>query len=263
MDSYPTRQGRWANPATARGTLRRMASPIKASPFNDVQREAVAVAFLDRRIRPAQAVADLAARGELPGPDGEPLEPFEVKADNVRTWAARLRRGRAGKLKSGLTDAAPKDAIEALRQRLVSAADDALRRTERRLRAPSCNAKDIEQARQIARLIREAAAIPGPNDARPVPPGAKVPGAGGKSNGDRTQGGLAGQILSSHRGGPVYTPDDPPRQGANTEAGHTENSSPSAGGNHGPSRTTTEGQEDSTDEGPGSWAREQVARLGA
>lgn len=249
VDSYPT-------PVTLRAVTTFQAK------YSDEQREAVAIAYVDRKVRPAKAVCDLAARGELPH-DGKQLEPFTIGPDAVRTYAARLRKGRNGQLKSGLTDAPPKDAIEALRIRLISAADDALKRVERRMRATNCSAKDIELARQVARLIREAAAIPGPNEARPVPPGAKVPGAGNKTNGGTTRAGLAGSILASHRGGPVYTPDDPPPQGEDIDGDVAENSSPSARGNHGPSRTTTEAQDNGTDEGPGSWAREQVAQLGA
>lgn len=230
-----------------------MPSPIKASTTNDAQREAVAIAFMDRRIRPASAVVALAARGELPGADGKPLEPFAIKADNVRTWAARLRRARMGTAKSGLTDVPARDAVESLRIRLVSAADHALTRVEKRLRARDINAKDVELARQIARLIREAAAIPAKDDPRPVPPGQKAPGAD-KHNGGTTVGGLAGSILASHRGGAVYTPsDEGPRQSAPTD----EDVDGEQGVAHHDASTT----EGTADDSPGAWMGERLGAL--
>lgn len=222
------------------------------SKYSEEQREAVAIAYVDRKVRPAGAVVALAARGELPGKDG-PLEPFDIRADAVRTYASRLKRGRQGTLKSGLTDVPPRDAIESLRIRLVSAADHALTRVERRLRGPSCTTKDVELARQIARLIREAAAIPAKDDPRPVSPGAKIPGAGGASNGDTTRGGLGGQILASHRGARVHATDDDPRPdiGKDDHAGGEQSATP----------TTQDQQEATADDSPGAWMGEQAARL--
>ncbi len=53
-----------------------------------------------------------------------------------------------------------------------------------------------EALRQVARALRELAAIPGPNDPRPPAPGAKINGV---RNGSETRGGLAGKILAASR----------------------------------------------------------------
>jgi hypothetical protein len=230
-----------------------MPSPIKPSKYNDAQREAVAIAYEDKRVRPAGRVAEMAARGELQAPNGDMLEPFEIRADAVRTYGARLRRGRRGELKAGLTNAPPRDAIEALRRRLISAADDALKRSERRLRSNSITTKDVEMARQIARLIREAAAIPGPEDPRPVKPGQKIPGTGA-NNGDRTSGGLAGTILAAHSGkGDVYTPEEDPQQ--------SDPQDESLGGDNKAAQQAEEPEEHGDHERPGSWMREEVGAI--
>lgn len=226
--------------------------PTFQAKYSDAQREAVAVAYIDRKVRPAKAVCDLAARGELPH-NGEQLEPFTIGPDAVRTYAARLRRARQGTLKAGLTDVPARDAVEALRVRLVSAADHALTRVERRLKAPSCTTKDVELARQIARLIREAAAIPSKDDPRPVPPGQKIPGAGGATNGDRTAGGLAGSILASHRGARVHADSEGPQQSAPIQARED--------GDNDVATTTEDPAEATKDEAPGAWMREQVGAL--
>jgi len=82
--------------------------------FTPAEREAIGRAYVDQHVRPARAVAQLAARGELEGADGEPLAPFEVAESSVRTFAAILRRRRRGEVRSDLAAAKPADAIEAL-----------------------------------------------------------------------------------------------------------------------------------------------------
>src|SRR5438128_11729572 len=87
--------------------------------YTDEQREALAFAYEDRRIRPARLVVDLAARGELEH-DGARLDPFETNANTVRDCARDLRNRRAGETSSQLAHLEPRDAIEALRRRLVN-----------------------------------------------------------------------------------------------------------------------------------------------
>jgi hypothetical protein len=163
--------------------------------YTDDQRDAIAHAYEDRRIRPARRVVELAAAGELEIND-RTLEPFTCSQNTVRDFAAKLRKRRAGEISSQLAKAAPRDAIESLRRRLVNAADAELAAIEKRQK----NGKSVpgEELRQVARAVREIAAIPGPNDARPAAPGARV---NGERDGAETKAGqgLAGKILHAHR----------------------------------------------------------------
>lgn len=220
--------------------------------YSDEQRDAAAIAYLDRNIRPAGRVVQLAKRGELRYGDAV-LEPFDITPDAVRTYASRLRKARAGELKSGLTDADPRDAVEMLRRRLLSAADNMLVSVERRQRRSRPSDKDPELLRQIARAVREAAAIPGKDDPRPVPLGQKVPGTGA-TNGGRSTTGLAGTILHAHRGTRVHASEDDPRQSESTEPSMAENASAAQ-------HASTEPQETETDDGPGAWMSAQVSEL--
>jgi hypothetical protein len=63
--------------------------------YSHEQREALAVAYAERRIRPARRVVALAAAGELEH-NGAPLLPFEAKESTVRTLGSALLRRRAG-----------------------------------------------------------------------------------------------------------------------------------------------------------------------
>jgi hypothetical protein len=84
--------------------------------------------------------------------------------------------------------------VEALRRRLVNAADAGVSELERARRGKG--GVDFERLRQAARAVREIAAIPGPGEPRPPAPGATVNGV---RDGGATRGGLAGEILRAHR----------------------------------------------------------------
>src|SRR4051812_37997039 len=96
--------------------------------YTDEQRDALAEAYEDRGIRPAHRVAALAEAGELK----EGLAAFKVKggANTVRDMARRRRNQRAGRITSELAQMPPRDAIEALRRRLVNAVDAHLAESE-------------------------------------------------------------------------------------------------------------------------------------
>src|SRR4051794_21347150 len=100
-----------------------------AETYTYEQREALATAYVDRGLTAPQVV-ELAAAGALTYA-GERLEPFEARASSVRSYGGALRRRRAGLVKSSLTEQAHRDAIEALRVRLISAADRELAALER------------------------------------------------------------------------------------------------------------------------------------
>jgi hypothetical protein len=174
-------------------------SGVFSSKYSDEQRAAIVAAF-DERGMTAPAVADLARRGELEH-EGEPLAPFEVPASTVRSLARDARRRRSGAMRSDLANAAPGDALEDLRRRLVSAIDHELRQIERRQRAGEV--VKGEELRQLGRARRELAARSGPIDSRPPLPGARV---NGEREGGLTRGGLAGALLADHRATGARTP---------------------------------------------------------
>jgi hypothetical protein len=160
--------------------------------YSDPQRTAIVTAFVDHGMT-APAVADLARAGELMH-DGEPLPPFELPISTVRSLARDARRRRSGAMRSELANAAPGDALEDLRRRLVSAIDHELRQIERRQKAGEV--VKGEELRQLGRARRELAARSGPIDSRPPVPGARV---NGERDGGLTRGGIAGPLLADHR----------------------------------------------------------------
>jgi hypothetical protein len=109
------------------------------------------------------------ARDQRPSPRAVHLH--AEHGAGLRSQAAQASRRREV---NELAKAAPRDAIEALRRRLVNAADAELAAMEKRQK----NGKSVpgEELRQVARAVREIAAIPGPSDARPAAPGARVNG---------------------------------------------------------------------------------------
>ena len=94
-----------------------------------------------------------------------------MPVNTVRDCARKLKARRAGKLKSDAAMLPARDAVEALRRRLVSLADREMRVAERQKRGTV----QPETLRQIARAVREIAAIPGIDDARPIHPGSTTP----------------------------------------------------------------------------------------
>jgi len=178
--------------------------------YTPEQRAAAAEAYVDRGVRPARRVAELAAAGEL-----IPGQRFEISPDYVLKLAAALRRRRAGEASSALARQPPRDAVEAIRRRLAAAIDHELTLIETLQRRRGRDDRDVlERLRQIARLSREFAALPGPTDPRPVPPGQRhIDPATGESrnNGGPIRGGLAGAMLRDIRQAAATDPDpDPP-----------------------------------------------------
>lgn len=169
-----------------------------SSKYSDEQRAAVVAAFVDGGST-APAIVDLASAGTLEH-DGEQLAPFEMPASTVRSLARDARRRRSGAMRLDLANAAPADALEDLRRRLVSAIDHELRQVERRQSAGKAVKGAGEELRQLARAYRELASRTGPVGSRPAAPGAKVNGA---REGGQTRGGLAGALLADHRASAV------------------------------------------------------------
>jgi hypothetical protein len=231
-------------PATRPATIADMAKAFEAV-YTDEQRDAIATAYEDRRIRPARRVVELAEAGEL----AEGLAAFTVHggANTVRDFARKLRRRRSGQLVTETAKRAPRDAIESLRVRLISVAEIELTRIEREQKKRGAKA-DPERIRQLARAIREAAAIP-TRDEVPTP----KPGYGGKGErvGAATRTGpgtLAGSILADVEAEADPTPMQP-----------TVAVDPSTVGNHEVRELDSSG----LDGAPGDWAREQIGTLPA
>lgn len=165
--------------------------PAFTSQYTPEQREAFISAALDRNM-PGKRVSELAAAGELTTPDGTKLDPFSVPANTVASAKRNAKKRRMGKSVSQLAQAEPRDAIEALRRRLINVADAELKHLERQ----KIGSRDPERLRQIGRCVREFGAIPGPKEARKPAPGTKRNGE--REQGD-TKGGLAGDLLKAHR----------------------------------------------------------------
>jgi hypothetical protein len=141
------------------------------SPYSDDQREACVALRLGKGLTFAR-VAQMAAHGELRTDDGRRLPPFIVPEDTVRTWVNRARKRAAGEVSTPLATMDPKDAVENLRLRCVNASAKLLEDFERQLKSRSRKKPpDPVQLQKIIRVVREAAALPGPGDPRPSGPG--------------------------------------------------------------------------------------------
>lgn len=227
--------------------------------YSDDERDAMVEAYLDRGIRPARRIVELAEAGELkPG-----LPAFKVRGreGTIRSLSSEARRRRAGKVRSELAGLPPRDALEALRQRLVSLADHLTHEAERAARRKQLDAK---RPTEIARLLREIAAIPGPNDARPVKPGDKIPGGGGKHNGGATTSGPAAAMLAElnkERSHPARGTAHPTTQDAQSQ--DTESAEPARlhGEQAQRSDARNEQQDDDATHGPDSYLRAEVSSL--
>jgi hypothetical protein len=160
--------------------------------YSHEQADAVASAWNDRGIRPATRVSELAAAGELTTPQGDRLPAFEIPEGTIRSLARHARRRRRGEIRSPLSEAAPRDAIEIIRRRMVNMIDGEMAVEERKRPGN----RDAERIRQLARAALEAARLPGPTDPRPASPATKD--AEGKRTGG-AHGGLAGPMMRDLR----------------------------------------------------------------
>lgn len=141
--------------------------------YTDAQRDAVAHAWNVRGIRPASRVVAAAAAGELEL-DGERLDAFEISESSVRDLARKDRNRRAGRAAGTLADAAPLDAVESLRRRLVGIAEHEIAALERRQKAGK--AADGEAIRRLARAAQEIRRIPERDAPANPKPGARPAG---------------------------------------------------------------------------------------
>lgn len=225
--------------------------PLYVEKYTDDQRDAMAHAFEDRKVRPAQRVVDLAARGELEH-RGERLAPFEANAESVRHYARLMRKRRAGQVSSHLAEKPHKDATEALRRRLVNAADAMLAHFER-VQKRSPEKADPQRLREIARTVLEIKRLDPDTETRVASAGTRDATTG--RTGPQTKGGLAGALLNAHRSNGAS--DD--REPLTTSLPNTTNHGDSTPAVR--STADTEHQQHGEDDAPGAWARAQVDAL--
>lgn len=230
--------------------------------YTEDQKQAMATAVVDLGLT-GKDVAARAAAGTLEH-YGAALDPFEVPATSVATYARRLREGRKRAAAQDVTEKPHRDQIEELRRTLVKAAAETLAAWERQKPAD----RDVERGRQIARLIREAAAIPARTDPTPPAPGAKVEG---KREGAETKGGIAGKLLADHRATtgpaqaePATPPPTHPKDSGSTETTPPTPHTPQHPNTHNPTNSATSKPPNHhhNDQQPGSAVRALAEQLG-
>jgi hypothetical protein len=172
-----------------------MAKPFEPKYTNE-QREAVDFAYMDRAIRPARRIVELAAAGELVGRNGVKLEAFEIDQRTVRSIASKAQKKRLGIGKTRLTEMPERDAKAELKRRLIAIADHG---TQTILdRQAKGEETPWQQVSLMTRAVREINALPEPKDAASAAkPGAFV---NGKQAEGPSRGGMVGQLLREHRG---------------------------------------------------------------
>lgn len=174
--------------------------------YTTQQKDACVSAVLDKGVKPYTLVAKLAAEGALTG------EPFNIDPLYIGRLARDAKRRRLGLNATKLEALPPRDAVEVLRRRMLAIAEHHIDRLERKDKANKLTPKETAD---VIRVLRELAALPGPDQARPVKPGAKIPGEN-RNNGGPTRGGLAGAMLRDLEntptpGAPHTPPNDTPK----------------------------------------------------
>lgn len=175
--------------SAARATkIRHMARfPAK---YSTEQREAVALAAVDQRVRPIAKIRAAAQAGELTL-RGELVAAFDMPESTIRKEASDLRRRRLGQTVSALAE--EPDAIERLRKQLITMIEHEMNVTRRDQAAGKVVTG--ERLRQLGRALAEAESRER-GERQTKAPGSK---AGGTRDDSETRGGLAGAILADVR----------------------------------------------------------------
>lgn len=132
--------------------------------YDDAQRGGVEEAYL-RGVRPVRLICELAARGELSS-GGEPVPAFEIPGTSARYIGDRALRRRQGDFATKLAKMPARDSVELLRRRYLSVIDHELARIERQAAKRDSKPVDAVFLIKLARLTRELAALPGPDEQR-------------------------------------------------------------------------------------------------
>jgi hypothetical protein len=170
-------------------------------------------------LRAGMTSVEVARRAEqgLLHDDAGPVESFRLRPSTLRDWRSRERDVAAVPL-TPTQELPPRDAVEKLRLDLIGVAEAVVSDLKRQVARGHAGKLDLERLRQAGRCVREVAALPGRDDPRPVAPGDKIPGGGGATNGDKTRGGLAGQILAAARSDSPREPEPAPEREPPTPA---------------------------------------------
>lgn len=161
--------------------------------YSDAQKGAIQEAWGDRGVRPAKRISAQAAAGELTYL-GELVPAFAVPDTSVREIGGKYLRRRERAARDALAGQAPRDTVEAIRQRIAVALDVQLGNIERLQARGKFERVSVNELQQIGKALRELAALPGPSN---EPAQARRPGArdvDGRQDG-RTRTGLAAQLL--------------------------------------------------------------------
>lgn len=235
--------------------------------YTDEQKEAVIFAKNVRRFT-GKAIANLAAKGELESPTGAEMEPFSMPPNTIYSLARKALAKSHKTMASELVNKPPADANEAIRQRLVEIAD---RKTKYLVDQARRKPKEIDtlETTRLARMAREVAALPAYGLRAPQP---GRPSTGAPEGESVARNNEAAAIYAAAKGGQVEPaqpePDPPgeiiqltPEQEAlakRLSVGHQVESTA-----NGLRMDQDEAAElgDVDDEGPGTRARDQLARM--
>lgn len=228
--------------------------------YTEDQRETVRRAGLDLGIAPKD-IARMAEVGALKL-RGVPVAPFEIPAGTVYGLVREERKRREGKELSSLVNKPHLDAVEVLRQRMISLGDTETLRMERAQKAKPSAPIDAEHARKMGRFLRELAAMPPPG--RPGPqPGKWVPGEGRPAGeGEAAPSSMKGQLSAAlERGLPAReaAPGDPIPPDVEEQEKDTSEGAGQLPATHGTGAETGDGDGG----GPGAWARSQFGGVSA
>lgn len=204
--------------------------PAFVQKYSDEAKEAMYQASIARGLSYPR-IAELARAGELTRSNGEKIPPFGIHVMYLGEIVRKEHRRRTGRAATDLAKLPPRDGIEALRRRLLSVADhmsDDLAKQAKR----DVSKADPERLRQIARAVRELAALPGPTDPRPAAPGQKVDGHrdGGNANpnGKTMRDRLIADARRSNGSADAQTAPEAPTQPRDAAEEHTTAEQPAA-----------------------------------
>lgn len=163
--------------------------------WSDDERAAIEYAWCDLNIHPRAQIVRMANAGELRSQAGGDFVPaFEIPYSSARSIGIAAEQRRIGKnVPDRLLNKHPRDRAHELLNRLSGIVDCELERLEKRQR--SHKPASGEEIRQLARAMREIAAVPDPREIRlPRAPGQRETD-GTHSPDGATSGGLAAKAV--------------------------------------------------------------------
>lgn len=166
-----------------------------AAAFNERQRNGTSYRDLER----------MCAAGTLPGLDGKPMPAHRIPYSTFNHALKELERKRAGKAVSPLANEPVQTAVNALRARLVTVADEELSAEERK----GAGNRDMARIQALTKLAKEiASTAPVPRDEKPTGAGKRRPDGTKEPGRELMRTPLAEQILAADRKA-TTAPDNP------------------------------------------------------